>query len=111
MDIVSILKNGGATLTKALKSAKHKTGFYASMRGGEVYTINERLSLNFIAHIIKERAKDLAPKTYLGIWVHKGEVFIDRTRHFKTLKAAVNFGKLHEQLAVYDIKTGKSVEL
>ena len=39
---------------------------------------------------------------YIGIWTDNGITYVDRSYHFYRLETAVAFGKLFEQIAIWD---------
>ena len=45
---------------------------------------------------------DVEPGEYIGIWTDNGITYVDRSYHFLRLETAVAFGKLFEQIAIWD---------
>jgi hypothetical protein len=111
MELETILKRGGATLTKRLKSARHRKGYYVSKQGGEAIALSEANTLAYIKSVILKSAKALPANAYLGLWEHNGTFYIDVTYHFKDLAQAMLYGILNKQIAIYDIAKNRSIEL
>lgn len=111
MDLETILKRGGATLTKRLRNARHRGGYYVSKRGGEAIALSEVNTLAYVQSVILKRAKALPKGSYLGLWEHNGTFYIDVTYHFKDLALAMVYGALNKQIAIWDIAKNRSITL
>jgi hypothetical protein len=49
--------------------------------------------------------------TYIGLWVDNGLIYLDISKHYNSKKRAIQAGIQNEQLAIYDIKKGESIDL
>lgn len=57
-----------------------------------------------------EHASALAhPDVYLGAWENDGKVYLDVSAHFDDLSKAMKAASSNDQLAVYDLGTGRSL--
>lgn len=48
---------------------------------------------------------------FFGTWKDKNEIVLDLSLHFDHERTAMRFGKLNNQLAIYDCANKKSIEL
>ena len=51
------------------------------------------------------------PGAYLGVWEDNGTVYLDVSHHFDDRVQAERFGREHDQLAIYDVANGESIDL
>ena len=49
------------------------------------------------------------PNNYLGGWVHKGNVYLDISRHTTDRDEALNLARANQQLGIYDIGRGETI--
>ena len=54
---------------------------------------------------------EVVPDEYIGIWTDNGITYVDRSYHFLRLETAVAFGKLFDQLAIWDCAKRESIRL
>ena len=47
----------------------------------------------------------------IGIWVHKGKVYLDSVKGFEDLEEALGFARLSNQIAIYDRLGSKEILL
>lgn len=105
------LKNGGFTIDKELKDIKEDNGFMVSIIGFEkTYTINE---LKKLEEDIKKYQNIIATKKnyYIGLWIDQDIIYLDISRHYKDRQNAIEAGIENNQLAIWDIKKGESIDL
>ena len=113
-----IVNNGGATLTRKLKSANYATGWQVSKQ--DLFTIpmgtlprNKQGGIatakvkNMIANIAKTHIK--SKQEFLGLWVDNGLLYIDKSIHTKTKKEAMQIARENKQLAIFKWATNSSI--
>ena len=101
-----IEQNHGATLTPTLDNATHNNGFYVSLKDFETKTRLSRLDIRTIKHY-QEKAQKYG--AYIGAWIDNGVLYLDISKHVKSKRKALKLARKNYQLAIYDIKKGKSV--
>lgn len=101
-----LIKNGGLTLAADYTKATEKNGFYVSKIGYEKIIDFESLEEN-----LKKYSKMLLKNEYIGLWINKGLLYIDITKHYKNKKEALKIGIKNKQLAIFDIKNNKSIDI
>lgn len=47
--------------------------------------------------------------TYLGSWVHNGELYFDVAGNFNDLDTAVDFAKARNEIAIWDVERGEEI--
>lgn len=113
-----IVNNGGATLTRELKSANYATGWQVSKQDlfiismetlprnkqGRIATAKVK---NMIADIAKTHIK--SKQEFLGLWVDNGKLYIDKSVRTKTKKEAMQIARENKQLAIFKWATSSSV--
>lgn len=126
MDLFKVIRDGGATLTKGLDDAKHTEGYYVSNNTCEarrvIQTKGRIDSDGFIHPDLRHelytaifgmamQVEDISIlKEYVGIWVNKGKIYIDQTKHVDTLEEARKYIKVYRQKAAWDIKNKTEVK-
>ena len=88
------------------------TGFMCSVSRGteEAFPIAD-LTPEHIAAYRDKHADLLAdPDTYLGGWVWEGKVYLDVSKHFDDKDQALAAAKANDQIGIYDIGSGQTVE-
>lgn len=106
-----IIKNGGFTIDSEYKKINKKNGFMVSILGMEkTFSIN---NINEIEKTIKEYQNYIKNKKnmYIGAWLDNDIIYIDISKHVEKKQNAINLGIKNKQLAIYDIKNNKSIEL
>ena len=101
-----LLINGGLTLTKELQRATEKKGFYVSKIGYEKIITFEELE-----QTITEYQNKLSKNEYIGLWIDKGLLYIDITKHYKDKQQAFKIGIKNKQIAIFDISKNESIYL
>lgn len=105
------LKNGGFTIDKELKDINEKNGFMVSIIGFEkTYTIND---LEKLGEDIKTYQNIIATKKnyYIGLWIDQDIIYLDISKHYKDKQNAIEAGIENNQMAIWDIKKGESIDL
>lgn len=97
-DLRSLKDNDGMTLENGYKVA-YKRGYQVATDGAETRSAVVALRL------IKEY--DGA----CGVWVSGGVFYIDRSHYVPRKRDAIRIGKKHNQLSIYDWKTGDCIWL
>lgn len=114
----TIIDNGGATLTRDLKTANYSTGWQVSKQDlftipmetlprnkqGEIATAKVK---NMIARIAKTHIK--SKQEFLGLWIDNGLLYIDKSIRTKTKKEAMQIARENKQLAIFKWATSSSV--
>ena len=109
LNIEKIIKNGGATLTKELEEAQDTKRFVVSVYGKEqVFKLNQ---LEELEQAVLSYAKDLKKGYYIGLWVNDNKVYLDVSTSFNRKNKAMKFGKNNKQIAIFDIKENKSINV
>ena len=109
--IKKILKNGGATLDYNYNNFNSKDGFMVSLDSYEA-----KVDIDNIEAIKKEieTKKEIAKKikgAYIGLWLDKGLVYIDISKHIIDYNRALEVARNNKQLAIYDLKNDNSIYL
>lgn len=98
MNLINILhtmkEEGGATLRKG-EPVQYPTGYQVGLRGKK--TRNIEIALDTI----------LKWGGNAGIWKHRGFWYIDESVHVGTLAEAMELGRKHNQLSIYNWATGE----
>lgn len=109
LNIEKIIKNGGATLTKELEEAQDTKRYIVSVYGQEkVFRLNQ---LEELEKTVLNYAKDLKKGYYIGLWVNDNKVYLDVSTSFDRKNQATEFGKNNKQIAIFDIKENKSINV
>ena len=102
----AVKKNGGATLTPALKNANYKRGYMVSITGYEKQLKIENLTIKTLK-LYRKEAKRL--NACVGFWIDNNILYIDISKHFQSKEKACQFSIKNNQLALYDIYNNKSI--
>lgn len=114
----TIIDDGGATLTRDLKSANYATGWQVSKQDLFIIPMNTlprrkqgRIATakvkNLIARIAKTHIK--SKQEFLGLWIDNGKLYIDKSVRTKTKKEAMQIARDNKQLAIFKWATKSSV--
>lgn len=57
------------------------------------------------------RAQLLMPNAYVGVWEHKGAVYLEVSHCYTNLKDALRVGELRKQIAIWDLANKKEILL
>lgn len=102
------VKNG-ASLDGNLQPITKKDGFMCSLLGYEK-TFNP-CDIDAIKKTIIEYKSNLKAGQFVGIWQYNGLVYVDISRHYTKKQDAIRNGIKNKQLAIYDIKNNRDIEL
>jgi hypothetical protein len=101
--------NGGMTFNHI--KDKVKTGFMVSQRQTEkVVDVDtfDKLKQDIQDYVDAHTLKD---NQYFGLWYNDGKCYIDISTRIATKKQAIALGKQENQLAIFDNKNLKVIEL
>ena len=106
---MAIIENGGITLEpKTLNNANLKTGYMVSLKGYEIITTIDDLTINaLIAHARIAHALG----GYIGLWLSKGKLYIDVSINENNLLKALQLGYRENQFAIYDIVNDQEIRV
>jgi hypothetical protein len=108
------LRDGGGTFAVDGKVVHHTRGYYV---GGIVPTSvvpvaggTENLAES-LARFANQHRRDIGAvySTYIGTWVHEGNVYIDASEWTPTREYAQNIGRERGELAIWDCRSGNEV--
>ena len=110
-NIKRIIKNGGATLTKDLKTASLTSGYMVSLEGAESQVRGD--DYNEIIKAIESKQEIIKDRDnlYIGLWLDSGIMYIDVSINIINKVDALEFGKYNKQLAIYDLVNNNSIYL
>lgn len=117
LNIKKIIKKGGTTinLNGQNKHKSPKKGYMVSIQGKEqTYKINEPmwfLQARLLTYIGKHAGLLASKNIYLGLWVDDGVIYFDLSMRIKDKDEAISMGKRHQQLAIWDIKKQKVINI
>lgn len=103
-----VVKNGGLTLSPTLEKVNYNKGFMVSLSGSELKLSIKDLSITHLKQYQK-LAKD--KKAFIGFWLDNNTLYLDLSIRFLDESKALYFGKLNNQLAIYDLENQKSIYL
>ena len=106
------IKQGGITLDKYYQPLTQQSGYMVSIANHETtFTINT--DINTIINKVQEYQELIKNKQhyFIGLWVDNSTIYLDISKHFQDKQNAVAFGVDNDQLAIYDLKSDKSIYL
>lgn len=108
----AVRKNGGFTVKDHLGDAP-KSGYMVSLNKSSErsYRDNELKPQHIEAYRQQHAAELKQPGAHLGGWhdPNTKKVYLDVSQHFNNLDHAMQAAKRGKQLAIYDLKAGKSI--
>jgi len=113
MDIIEhVLKNGGITLDMDRKPVSHNDGFYVSIAALDRIAIHNLTELRIDKNLLLlKKIYGHVEGVYLGLWIDKGECYIDASIHVKQGWYAMMLGKTFQQVAIWDCENRKGVRV
>ena len=104
-------KNGGCSIN--LQGEEPTLGYMVSLNGMEQKLLNGGLNLrNQIEQYIRRNEKTLEMVgAYLGLWKDGNILYIDVSIQWYKLETALAVGKIHRQIAIYDVVNKKEIRL
>lgn len=107
-----VQKHGGMTYRLYRGIARHKTGYYVSLKDYEKKIPYPELSVETIQDYIQDNWSILdLSSVYLGIWVDHGTVYFDVSKWVSNEKEALYFAQRQEQTAIWDCKNRRTLEI
>lgn len=102
-----ILKKGGATLDAQGNQVNYLKGYQVSFK--DLY----KIKLEHFDEILQKVNKALneSAGACVGLWVDDGFIYIDYSKKIDDLQDALTFGKLNNQLSIFDWSTKKCIFL
>lgn len=106
----SVTKDGGFTFHDVVGDGP-TDGFMVSVaKHNEVKIPLRDLTSAHVADYMSTHQQELKdPSNYLGGWVHKGNVYLDVSRHTSDRNEAMSLARANQQLGIYDIGKGETL--
>lgn len=103
----SIIEKGGATLNARGRQVSYLKGYQVSFK--DLY----KIKLEKFDDILQKVNKALndAQGDCVGLWVDSGFIYIDYSKKIDDLQEALTFGKLNNQLSIFDWASKKCIFL
>lgn len=76
----------------------------------EVYPLASITAADIAAYRRKHAAQLANPNSYMGAWVWEGNVYLDVSTHVPEESQALALARQHDQLGIYDLATGDTIE-
>lgn len=95
----TIITNNGATINNKGEAMDYKRGYQVSTQDCEIIPL---YSLRL--HHLKQYLAKLKTKEYLGVWIEKGKVYIDKSIHIDNAEKALQVGRVNKQISIYSWK-------
>ena len=109
LNIEKIIKNGGATLTRELEEAQDTRRYVVSVYGQEqVFKLNQ---LEELEKAVLSYAKSIKKGYYIGLWINDNKIYLDISTSFDRKNQAMEFGVNNKQIAIFDTKENKSLDV
>lgn len=104
------IKNGGLTLSKRLKVVDFSSGYQVSKR---YYETKCKITFKDFKKFLKVYRKILKQykNSYIGLWVDNDTLYFDISNYYAFLNAALIFGFVNNQKAIFDWSTNESIYL
>lgn len=120
MDVLEQYLNGKNNFNYQGKPVQFNGGYMVSLGGYEtIITMNETRPHTSTARILQDISEKLETliriketennDLVIGLWRDGDKVYIDLSRNIKDKNKAIEYGKHHEQKAIYDITNDKSI--
>lgn len=106
IDLLKILKDGGATLDASGAAVSFRRGYQVSRK--DCYTLNVR-NVNKILRAVRSVLASLTAGEYCGIWVDGGRVYVDVSERITRKRDALKIGRERAQISVFDWRTGAAI--
>lgn len=101
---IGLIKNGGYTYWQDLVGKRYVVGVYSFAP----------VTLNYAVLMMRNLVMLACPYNHnIGCWLNDddGMVYIDRVQGFDTLEEAIECGKKHNQIAIYDTVNNESINV
>lgn len=106
IDLLKILKDGGATLDEHGRAVDFARGYQVSKR--DCYTLSVRHT-GKILRAVRSVLASLTAGEYCGIWVDGGRVYVDVSERIARKRDALKIGRERAQISVFDWRTGAAI--
>lgn len=106
IDLLKILKDGGATLDESGRTVDFARGYQVSKR--DCFTLSVRHT-NKILRAVRSVLASLTAGEYCGIWVDGGRVYVDISERIPRKRDALKIGRERAQISVFDWRTGAAI--
>ena len=96
--------NNGATLDKHGESLSYANGYQVSVKDLEIipaYKLTKK-------HLM-EMLNRLPVGANLGVWIDQGKAYIDHSVRFTNKRQALEYGKAHNQISIWNWKAGEAI--
>ena len=104
----NFIEKQGATLDKSGKAVDFENGFQVSKKD---CFILELKNINKILKSINELLKEIKQGEFVGLWVEDNKIYVDISIKINNLKNALSFGKMQNQLSIFDWKNKNCIYL
>lgn len=106
------LVQAGSNGSVIVENADIREGYMVALDGFERIVTALSFDDRIIGEFIGENWDRLTePQNYLGTWVTNGRVYLDVAQNIYNIDSAVQVALNNGQLAIYDVKAGKSIDL
>ena len=106
IDLLKILKDGGATLDASGAAVSFRRGYQVSRK--DCFVLNVR-NTNKILRAVRSVLASLTAGEYCGIWVDGGRVYVDVSERITNKRDALKIGRERAQISVFDWRTGAAI--
>jgi len=113
MDYVQAIATSGGFSVQPVTGEVPGSGFMVAIfKGVERVVTRAEFSGQLVADFVGQHAAlfQAAENAFLGGWLDGGQVYLDVSVNVPTLEAALELGREHDQLAVYDVASGTSID-
>ncbi len=100
----NILKNGGATISKAGEALNNSKGYQVSIKDMQIIKVKELRK-----KILLEMLANIPSDACLGIWIEKGLAYVDYSKYYTRKAEAMRVGKANKQISIFNWKTNEAV--
>ena len=109
---IYFIGNGKNYKPNHYETPKFNSGYMVSLDGYEHTIPLKKFTPKDIKNYIEKYGDELNDGGWnmLGIWINKGKVYLDISRHYTFIYNALDALKVHHQKAFYDIGKGKSYD-
>lgn len=98
INIMQIIKNGGATLNKNGVEVNFKNGYQVSKK--DCYTIKVK-DIDKILKAVNKILKSIKANEFCGLWCDNGLCYVDISERIKNFNKAMRLAKSRKQISVY----------
>jgi len=114
MNLTKVLEtaiaNNGISYSISTGNYNVTTGYMVSIQGQEwkVSTINDDILKFYVKHHLNELWDE---DRFLGIWLNKGQWYLDVSVNVEDLDEALRLGKNNNQIAIWDCAKAEEIRL